>query len=75
MRVILAGLLEIVTDIDLITVHILIIFMHVMTILIVFLHLTIVHLHYLLEDFSWMNAHLFGNLQDLRVELFDIDVV
>lgn len=62
MRVILAGLLEIVPDINLIAVHILIIVVHVVSILIIFLHLAIVHLHYLLEDFSWMNAHLFGNL-------------
>jgi len=50
--------------------------MHVMpTFLVVFLHFSIIHLHDLFEDFGGVDTHLLRNLENLRIELLEINVI
>ena len=50
--------------------------MHVLpTFLVVFLHFPIIHLHDLFEDFGGVDTYLLCNLENLRIELLEINVI
>ena len=67
--------LEIVPDVHLFPINI-VIFVHLMpAFLVFFLHFPIIHLHDLFEDFGGVDTHLLRNLEDLRIELLEINVV
>lgn len=67
--------LEIVPDVHLFTIYI-VIFVHLMpAFLVFFLHFPIIHLHDLFEDLSGVDTHLLRNLEDLRIELLEVNVV
>ena len=80
-QLILSGLLiikarlEIVSDVHLFPINI-VILVHVMpTFLVVFLHFPIIHLHDLFEDFGGVDTHLLRNLENLRIQLLEINVI
>ena len=67
--------LEIVPDVHLFPINI-VIFVHLMpAFLVFFLHFPIIHLHDLFEDFGGVDTHLLSDLEDLRIELLEINVV
>jgi hypothetical protein len=43
--------------------------------LVLFLHFSFIHLHDLFKDFGGVYTHLLRNLEDLRIELLEINVI
>jgi hypothetical protein len=67
--------LEIVPDVHLFPINIVIFVQFMPAFLVFFLHFSIIHLHDLFEDLGGVDTHLLGNLEDLRIELLEINVV
>ena len=62
-------------DVHLLPINIVILVHFMPAFLVLFLHFPIIHLHDLFEDFGGVDTHLLRNLEDLRIELVEINVI